>query len=85
MDDLRCGVSDASNKVEFFHAFSDHLRFENHSVLRSNKPEEYEKAIVYNELVANAVMVQAVNVLHTKVTRLASPMPPISALSSRVS
>ena len=60
MDDLRSGVTDASNKVESFHEFSGHLRFGTHDVLRTNEPEEQEKAIVYKELVANAVMVQTV-------------------------
>ena len=60
MDELRSGVTDAANKVESFHQFSSHLRFGSHGVLRTNEPDEQEKAVVYNELVANAVMLQTV-------------------------
>ena len=60
MDELRSGVTDASNKVESFHQFSSHLSFGSHGVLRTNEPNEQEKAVIYNQLVANAVMLQTV-------------------------
>jgi TnpA family transposase len=60
MDELRSSVTDASNKVESFHQFSSHLSFGSNGVLRTNEPEEQEKAVIYNELVSNAVMLQTV-------------------------
>ena len=60
MDELRSGVTDASNKVESFHQFSSHLRFGSQGALRTNEPDEQAKAVIYNELVANAVMLQTV-------------------------
>jgi TnpA family transposase len=48
MDDLRSSVIDASNKVESFHQFSSHLSLGCNGVLRTNEPEEHEKAIIYN-------------------------------------
>lgn len=56
---LRPGGS-PQNKVEAFHRFSKWLLFGGQGVLRSNDPAEYEKAVHYNELVANAVMLQTV-------------------------
>jgi hypothetical protein len=48
------------NKVEAIHRFSKWLLFGGQGVLRSNDPSEYKKAVHYNELVANAVMLQTV-------------------------
>jgi TnpA family transposase len=58
-DRLRPGGS-PQNKVEAFHRFSKWLLFGCQGILRSNDPAEYEKAVHYNELVANAVMLQTV-------------------------
>lgn len=58
LDELRSAVTSGANKVETFHEFSGHLRFGTDGTLRTNDPDEQEKAIVYNELVANAVMLQ---------------------------
>ncbi len=59
-DALRAGVTDGANKVETFHEFSDFLNFGSRGVLRTNNPDEQEKMVVYNQLVANAVMLQNV-------------------------
>ena len=59
-DALRAGVTDGANKVETFHEFSDFLSFGNRGVLKTNDPKEQEKLAVYNQLVANAVMLQNV-------------------------
>jgi TnpA family transposase len=59
-DALRAGVTDGANKVETFHEFSDFLNFGSRGVLRTNNPDEQEKMAVYNQLVANAVMIQNV-------------------------
>jgi TnpA family transposase len=67
-DALRAGVTDGANKVETFHEFSDFLYFGSRGVLRTNNPDEQEKMAIYNQLVANAVMLQNVvdqtHVLH---------------------
>ncbi len=57
-DALRRRVTAGTNKVETFHDFAAHLRFGGDGSVKNNDPAEQEKAIVYNQLVANAVMVQ---------------------------
>jgi TnpA family transposase len=59
-DALRAGVTDGANKVETFHEFSDFLNFGSQGILKTNSPAEQEKLTVYNQLVANAVMLQNV-------------------------
>ena len=59
-DTLRVGVTDGANKVESFHEFSDFLNFGGRGVLKTNDPREQEKLTVYNQLIANAVMLQNV-------------------------
>ena len=59
-DTLRAGITDGANKVETFHEFSDFLNFGSRGVLKTNDPNEQEKFAVYNQLVANAVMLQNV-------------------------
>lgn len=53
-------AADGANKVETFHEFSDFLNFGSRGVLKTNDPKEQEKLVVYNQLVANAVMLQNV-------------------------
>ena len=59
-DALRAGVTNGANKVETFHQFSDFLNFGSQGVLKTNNPHEQEKLAVYNQLIANAVMLQNV-------------------------
>ena len=59
-DALRAGVTQGTNKVESYHAFAQHLNFGNQGIARTNDPIEQEKMTVYNQLVANAVMLQTV-------------------------
>ena len=47
-------------KIERHHKFAKHLAFGAGGHLRSNNPADQEKAIVYNELVTNAVALQTV-------------------------
>jgi TnpA family transposase len=49
-----------TTKIERHHRFAKHLAFGGEGLLRSNDPADQEKAIVYNELVANAVALQNV-------------------------
>ncbi len=52
---MRRAVHQCTTKIERHHKFAKHLAFGEHGLLRSNDPSDQEKAIVYNELVANAV------------------------------
>jgi len=53
---LREQITAATNKVEAFNGFSKHLFFGGEGVIARNDPVEQEKAIKYNDLVANAVI-----------------------------
>jgi len=57
---LRREVHKGTTKVERSHQFAKFLNFGTEGGLKTNSPENQEKAIVYNELVANAVAVQTV-------------------------
>jgi TnpA family transposase len=59
-DSLRRTVHKGTTKIERHHKFSKHLAFGSGGHLRSNNPADQEKAIVYNELVTNAVALQNV-------------------------
>jgi hypothetical protein len=48
------------SKIERHHKFAKHLAFGGDGLFRTNDPADQEKAIVYNELVANAVALQTV-------------------------
>jgi len=58
---LRREVHQGTTKVERSHQFAKYLNFGGEGgMMRTNNPADQEKAIVYNELVANAVAVQTV-------------------------
>ena len=57
---LRREVHKGTTKVERCHQFSKFLNFGAEGGLKTNSPADQEKAIVYNELVTNAVAVQTV-------------------------
>ena len=59
-DSLRRTVHKGTTKIERHHKFAKHLAFGGGGLLQSNDPADQEKAIVYNELVANAVALQNV-------------------------
>jgi TnpA family transposase len=59
-DSMRRAVHKCTTKIERHHKFAKYLAFGEHGLLRSNDPSDQEKAIVYNELVANAVVLQNV-------------------------
>jgi TnpA family transposase len=59
-DDLRRTVTHEANKVEHYHDFASHLNFGSHGVLRTNSRVDQEKAMIANQLVANAVISQTV-------------------------
>jgi hypothetical protein len=57
---MRRAVHECTTKIERHHRCAKHLAFGGEGLLRSNDPANQEKAIVYNELVANAVALQNV-------------------------
>jgi TnpA family transposase len=57
---LRRQITETENKVEGYHRFTNWLRFGSHGVISHNAPEEHEKRIKYNDLVANALILQNV-------------------------
>src|SRR5882762_2622095 len=59
-DSMRRAVHKFTTKLERHHKFAKHLAFGEHGLLRSNDPSDQEKAIVYNEVVANWVLLQSV-------------------------
>jgi TnpA family transposase len=68
-ESLRRTVHKGTTKIERHHKFAKHLAFGAVGHLRSNNPADQEKAIVYIELVTNAVALQTVvdqtQALHT--------------------
>ncbi len=58
--ELRRVVHKGTTKVERSHRFSKYLNFGGEGGLKTNSPADQEKAIVYNELVSNAVALQTV-------------------------
>ena len=54
--ELRDQITATTNKVEAYNGFSKWLFFGGEGVIADNDPEEQEKVIKYNDLVANAVI-----------------------------
>ena len=54
--ELRQQITAVTNKVESYHGFSKWLFFGGEGIIANNDPEEQEKIIKYNTLVANAVI-----------------------------
>lgn len=57
---LRQQITASTNKAEAYNGFSKWLFFGGEGVIAENDPEEQEKAIKYNDLVANAVVLSNV-------------------------
>jgi TnpA family transposase len=58
--ELRQQITATTNKAEAYNGFSKWLFFGGEGIITDNDPEEQEKAIKYNDLVANAVIFQNV-------------------------
>lgn len=58
--DLRQQITATTNKVEAYNGFSKWFFFGGEGIIADNDPEQQEKAIKYNDLVANAVIFQNV-------------------------
>jgi TnpA family transposase len=56
--DLRQLITATTNKVEAYNGFSKWFQFGGEGIIANNDPEQMEKAIKYNDLVANAVIFQ---------------------------
>ncbi len=54
--ELRDRITATTNKVEAYNGFAKWLFFDGEGVIADNDPEEQEKLIKYNDLVANAVI-----------------------------
>ncbi len=57
---LRRQITETENKVEAYHRFTAWLRFGSHGIITHNAPDEHEKRIKYNDLVASALILQNV-------------------------
>jgi TnpA family transposase len=55
---LREVITASTNKVEAYHALSDWIMFGSRVIVASNDPDEMEKAIKYNALIANCIILQ---------------------------
>lgn len=75
---LRQHISKATNMVESFNRFSKWLNFGNHGVIAENDPEEQEKAIKLNTLVADLVMFNTAIDMSTVITELRAQGHPAS-------
>lgn len=58
--EMRKRITEMTNKVESYNGFSGWLFFGGEGIIAENDPEEQEKVIKYNDLVANAVIFQNV-------------------------
>ena len=56
--EVRRTIDSETNKVESFHRFSKWMSFGDDDTIRENDPENQEKIIKYNHLLANAVILQ---------------------------
>jgi TnpA family transposase len=55
---LREIITASTNKVEAYNALSDWIMFGSRVIVASNDPDEMEKAIKYNALIANCIVLQ---------------------------
>lgn len=58
--ETRRQITESTNKVEAYNGFAKWLFFGGEGIIADNDTEEQEKAIKYNDLVANAVIFQNV-------------------------
>jgi TnpA family transposase len=75
---LRKHIGRATNMVESFNRFSKWLNFGNHGVIAENDPEEQEKAIKFNTLVADLVMFNTAIDMSTVINQLQAQGHPAS-------
>lgn len=68
--ELRQQIMAGTNKVEAYHGFAKWLHFGWDGLIQETDPEEQEKRIKYNDLVANAVAIQNVIDLTRAVSEL---------------
>jgi len=58
--EMREGITAVQNKVEAYNGFAQWVFFGGEGIIAQNDPEEQEKAVKYNDLVATAVAIQNV-------------------------
>ncbi len=75
---LRAIIQKTTNKVESYNGFCEVFRFGGFGVIQTNNPIEQEKRVKYNDLIANAVMLQNVFDLTNIIDKLESKGDKIS-------
>lgn len=58
--ELRQTITATTNKIESYHRLEDWIRFGSKYLVASNDPDEMEKAVKHNDLIANCIMLQNV-------------------------
>lgn len=58
--ELRQTITATTNKIESYHTLEDWIRFGSRYLVASNDPDEMEKAVKHNDLIANCIMLQNV-------------------------
>lgn len=58
--ELRQTITATTNKIESYHTLEDWIRFGSKYLVASNDPDEMEKAVKHNDLIANCIMLQNV-------------------------
>ena len=58
--ELRQTITATTNKRESYHTLEDWIRFGSKYLVASNDPDEMEKAVKHNNLIANCIMLQNV-------------------------
>jgi TnpA family transposase len=82
--DVREEITAQTNKVESYNEFSGWISFgSRHAIVASNDPEEHEKAVKYNDIIANAVMLQNVIDMSMIVKDLAAKGYPVKRSALR--
>ncbi|NBE79423.1 Tn3 family transposase [Micromonospora sp. NEAU-HG-1] len=54
--ELREGITAVTNRVEAFHGFAKWLSFGHDGILADNDPDQQEKVVKFNELLANCAI-----------------------------
>ncbi|HLB42450.1 MAG TPA: transposase [Gammaproteobacteria bacterium] len=83
--DVREEITAQTNKVESYNEFSGWISFGNwHAIVASNDPEEHEKAVKYNDIIANAIMLQNAIDMSVVVKELVAEGYPVKRTAMRL-
>ena len=70
-------INASTNKIESYNAFSQWLSFGSLEIIRSNFFDEQEKAVKYNDVIANSVILQNVNDMSKIIKELKAAKIPV--------